>query len=132
MDLIKSIEHLLSDFAWYSDRAEWDALAKLFVAAGTLDVNGLLLTGPDDIAATLRLRAAGATRITRHTWSNLRVQMLNANCAGSTAIQVTFEQATAGAVAQLRVSDLVDSFEQDATGAWRFATRRVSRVMATS
>jgi uncharacterized protein (TIGR02246 family) len=126
-----AIEQLLGDFAWHADRGEGVLLAALFMPDGILVVGGQELHGRERIAADCHRRGIGATRKTRHVWSNLRVARRAADTLETTAIQLTIEQTDPSLPdAQVRVNDLFDTLRQDPHGAWRFARRIISREMA--
>lgn len=127
---IATIQRLLSDFAWYADRADGAAMAQLFNPNGALKVGGQELIGRESIAADCYRRALNLERKVRHVWSNLRIDRIEANLVSTTAIQLTFEQVGADQPAQLRVNDLFDTFTQDTDGVWRFATRVIQREIA--
>jgi len=127
---VSIIERLLSDFAWHADRAEGDALSRLFTSSGTLQVGGQELVGRQAIADDCHRRALNPQRKVRHVWSNLRVDRVDANRVSTTAIQLTFEQWAADTPANVRVNDLFDTFVQETDGGWRFATRVIQREIA--
>jgi hypothetical protein len=66
---LQSIERLFSDFAWFADRCDAEALANLFMPGGVLSVGGRESAGSDNIAADCRKRFAVSDRKTRHMWS---------------------------------------------------------------
>ena len=126
-----AIEELLSDFAWHADRGEGVLLAGLFMPDGILVVGGQELHGRERIAEDCHRRGIGATRKTRHVWSNLRIARREADTLETTAIQLTIEQTDPSLPdAQVRVNDLFDTLRQDPRGAWRFVRRIISREMA--
>jgi len=123
-------ERMLSDFAWHADRGEGDSLAALFLPDGRLTVGGKELEGRLEIAKDSRSRHSDPATKTRHVWSNLRIVQMDADLVRTTAVQLTFEQKGPDKPTQLRVNDLFDEFAKDAEGAWRFASRVISREMA--
>ncbi|MFM0643191.1 SgcJ/EcaC family oxidoreductase [Paraburkholderia bryophila] len=127
---LQSIERLFSDFAWFADRRDAQALAGLFTSDGVLLVGGRESAGSGNIAADCQKRFAGVERKTRHMWSNLRVEMPTADTATATAIQLTFEIAGDDAPARLRVNDVSDELRKAASGEWRFVRRHISCEMA--
>jgi hypothetical protein len=128
---IERIRELLSDFAWFADRGDGEALSRLFLPEGVLHVGGQDHAGRAQIAQDCMRRAAIPGRKTRHVWSNLRVERAEAGRISTTAVQLTFEQLeqSASASTQLRVNDVFDTFCRDLSGHWRFATRRIERAM---
>ncbi|MGF6998790.1 nuclear transport factor 2 family protein [Paraburkholderia sp. GAS32] len=127
---LQSIERLFSDFAWFADRCDSEALANLFVPSGVLSVGGRESAGSDNIAADCRERFAVSDRKTRHMWSNLRVEMPTADTARTTAIQLTFETSSDDTPARLRVNDVIDELRKGASGEWRFVSRHIRCEMA--
>lgn len=127
-----SIERLLTDFAWFADRGEGDALSGLFAHDGVLFVSGMELKGREQIAADCHRRASNPDRKTRHFWSNLRIGEISGNTATSFAIQITLEQTGTGMPTQVRVNDLIDEFSRDEAGAWKISRRVIDRKMAFS
>jgi uncharacterized protein (TIGR02246 family) len=124
------IERLLSDFAWFADRGDGASLCELFMPDGVLKVSGNELRGRVQISEDCIARFRTAQRKTRHVWSNLRIDRIDGDTAASFAIQLTFEQNGAGQATQLRVNDLVDEFQRDASGAWKIIRRVIERQMA--
>lgn len=127
--VVQSIERLLSDFAWHADRKQADELGALFLPDGRLLSGGSEFVGCQAIVDECRRRFAAVQRTTRHTWCNLRIESADENQIVSTAIQTTYEQDGNGGNAQIRVSDLLDTFGRDASRSWRFACRAVTRIM---
>src|SRR5262245_49260567 len=65
-------ERLVLDFAYFSDRQEYEALAALFIPDGTMvRPAGDVLVGQAAILKAYQARPAG--RITRHVCSNIRI-----------------------------------------------------------
>ena len=126
---LKSIERLLSDFAWFADRGDGAGLAQLFVADGVLEVGGREFSGRTAIADDCDERAKIPGRKTRHVWSNLRVERGDEASATLSAVQMTFEQRGDDKPAELRISDLSDHVCKDTDGAWRFKRRVIGRQM---
>jgi ketosteroid isomerase-like protein len=126
------IERLLSDFAWFADRGDGTSLSQLFIPDGVLLVSGNELRGRARIAEDCARRFLNPNRKTRHVWSNLRIDRMDGDTAGSFAIQLTFEQSGDGQPTHLRVNDLIDEFQRDANGSWKIARRVIDRKMALS
>jgi ketosteroid isomerase-like protein len=126
------IERLLSDFAWFADRGDGTSMSQLFIPDGVLLVSGNELKGRVQIAEDCIRRALDPNRVTRHVWSNLRIDRMDGDTAASFAIQLTFEQTGAGKPTQLRVNDLVDEFQKDPSGSWKIARRVIDRKLAVT
>jgi hypothetical protein len=126
---IFAIERLLSDFAWHADRGDGTSLSELFVPDGILRIGALELKGQLQIAEDCRRRFLQPGRKTRHVWSNLRVELTDTDEATTFAVQLTFEQSGAGSATQCRVSDLLDKFQKNSQGVWRFASRVIKREL---
>ena len=129
-DELRSIEELLTNFAWHADRGEGAALGALFAMDAVLTVGGQSHHGPTQIAADCDRRASVTGRKVRHVWSNLKVLEQRDGEICTVAIQLTFEQGSGPAKTQVRVNDLRDRFVKEADGAWRFAERTIERAMA--
>lgn len=127
-----TIERLLTDFAWFADRGDGEALSRLFMPEAPLFVSGMELKGREQIAADCYRRASNPERKTRHFWSNLRITEITSDSATAFAIQITLEQTGAGQPTQVRVNDLLDEFGKDESGAWKFSRRVIDRKMAFS
>ncbi|MDB5954540.1 nuclear transport factor 2 family protein [Ramlibacter sp.] len=128
---VERIRQILGDFAWFADRGDGERLAQLFVADGVLHVGGQELVGREQIAQDCLRRAAIPGRKTRHVWSNLRIERVEAGSISSTVVQLTFEQVDQqeSGSQQLRISDVFDTFVQDSAGQWRIASRLIQRAM---
>jgi uncharacterized protein (TIGR02246 family) len=127
---IRAIERLLSDFAWYADHGEGESMARLFVPDGVLHVGGTTLNGRDAIALDCERRHAQPGRKTRHLWSNLRVDAVDANRSQSTAVQITFEYRATDGSLQVRVNDVFDRMRRDENGGWLIEERIIQREIA--
>ncbi|MCJ0764924.1 nuclear transport factor 2 family protein [Variovorax terrae] len=125
-----AIQRLISDFAWAADRCLAAELSELFLPDGTLTVNELKLHGRAEIEQDCRHRFASPQRKTRHALSNLRIDALGDGAYAGTAVQLTFESSGSDQPVRLRVSDVLDRFEQDPQGRWRFRSRTIERQMA--
>ena len=125
---LRSVEALLTAFGRCADARDGDSLAALFLAEGTMTMGPHTVTGRAAIATFSNDRYADPARRTRHVWSNLFVEQSTDGSLLSRSIQQTFDQSAAEAPAQLRVSDLEDTFRRDAAGQWRFASRVIRRV----
>jgi hypothetical protein len=124
-----AIERLLSDFAWHADRGDGASLAELFLSEAVLVVGGVKLEGRLEIGEDCRRRARDPRRKTRHVWSNLRLNAEADGTVAGTAVQMTFEQ-TDSVPTKLRINDLIDRYQRDAAGMWRFKSRIIERQMA--
>ena len=121
-----AIEDLLTRFGRYADQGDGERLALLFLPSGVLNVNARVAQGQEAIARMTRERTADASRRTRHIWSNLLIEVDDAGEVRTSAIQTTYDQ-QGETPAAARVSDLSDTFRRNAEGAWRFASRTVTR-----
>ncbi|MGH6681204.1 MAG: nuclear transport factor 2 family protein, partial [Bradyrhizobium sp.] len=81
------IEQLLTAFAYFADRGDGEALGELFLEEATLNVAGLNMMGPQEIAADCRRRFADPHRKTRHVWSNMRIESADESVIATSAIQ---------------------------------------------
>ena len=127
---LAAIQRLQAEFAWAADRGLTTQLSDLFLPDGTLTVNGLTLKGRSEIAHDCRHRFETPGRKTRHALSNLRLDALSDGACTGTAVQLTFESTGNEPTIRLRVSDVLDRFEKDPLGRWRFRSRTIERQMA--
>ncbi len=127
-EALRNVEALLTAFGRCADRGDGAALSELFLAEGVLAMGLQQISGRAAIAQFTNERCADPARKTRHTWSNLQVETAPDGTLHATAIQQTYEQSGSGAPAQVRVSDLADTFAKDSAAQWRFARRQISRV----
>lgn len=127
---VRTIERLLSDFAWYADRGDGESMSRLFVPDGVLYVGGIKLSGRDAIALDCKQRHAEPGRKTRHVWSNLRVESVDADSTWSTAVQITFEHRASDGSCQIRVNDLFDRLRRVEGGEWLIEERVIQREIA--
>lgn len=127
---IRAIERLLSDFAWCADRGDGESMSRLFVPDGVLHVGGTILSGREAIARDCERRHAEPGRKTRHLWSNLRVDTLDAHHSQSTAVQITFEHRASDGSLQVRVNDVFDRLRRAEHGGWLIEERTIQRQIA--
>jgi len=125
-----AIEDLLSAFAWHADHLEAQLLGRLFLPQGRLVMGDVDLNGAAVIVTYLGKRFEGTARITRHVWSDLRIEQQSSEEIKTTMTQVTYEKAGEDLPTTARVSDVCDRFAKDVTGRWRFAQRVVKRVLS--
>ena len=126
---LAEIERLLTRFGRYADCGDGAELSRLFVEDGVLTVNSKSVQGAAAIAKFVTDRAADPEQKTRHLWSNLLVEKDDGVTLTTSFLQTTFEQKGTGNSAQVRVSDVVDSFRKDVEGRWRFVSRTIVRQM---
>lgn len=128
----QAVEQLLNQFALHADRHDANALGALFLAQGKLCMAGVELQGPAAIADFCQQRFQGGARMTRHSWSNLNIAHDTPDEVMSSIVQITYEQVDGATEMHVRINDVFDRFNKDATGAWRFAERVIKRVMSVS
>ncbi|MDS0858644.1 nuclear transport factor 2 family protein [Burkholderia pseudomultivorans] len=127
---VRAIERLMSDFAWFADRGEGESMGQLFVPDGVLHVGGIILSGRDAIASDCKRRHTQPGRKTRHLWSNLRVNAVDANRSQSSAVQITFEHHSPDGLLQVRVNDVFDRLRRAANGGWLIEERIIQPEIA--
>jgi hypothetical protein len=135
----RACERLVLDFAYFSDRGEYDALARLFTPFGTIiRPAGDALTGRDTIRDAYKSRPAG--RITRHVCANIRITVESAERAHGVTYAVVYSanamrppEAHFGIKADPRqlIGEFEDDFVKTEEG-WRFALRQARFLMHTS
>jgi SnoaL-like protein len=134
----RACERLVLDFAYFSDRQDYEALAALFTKHGTMErPSGDTLIGHDAILESYRSRGAG--RITRHICTNIRITVESADRARGLTYAVVYSATTSrppeahfGIKADARqlIGEFEDEFVRTAEG-WRFASRRARFVIHT-
>jgi hypothetical protein len=104
------------DFAYFSDRREYDLLGALFVADGTMTrPSGNVLAGREAIVRSYK--ATPAERVTRHICTNIRIEVESVDQARGMTYALVYS--TNG---NPRVGEFEDEFLRSPEG-WRIATR---------
>ena len=137
-EIERACERLVLDFAYFSDRQEYESLSQLFAVDGIMErPNGESLMGPEAILRSYQSRPAG--RITRHVCTNIRITAVSEKRArGSTYAVLYFANTSEPADGHFgfkteprhMIGDFEDEFVLSAEG-WRFALRRARFVMHT-
>ena len=128
----RACERLVLDFAYYSDRKEYESLAQLFAADGMIQRPGaeqalVPIVGREAIIRAYSARPAD--RMTRHVCSNIRITVESANRAHGITYAVVYS-ATGNDKAEERIGEFEDQFVRTSEG-WRFAVRQACFVMHT-
>src|SRR5262245_32744671 len=126
----RACERLVIDFAYYSDRKDYEALGALFAEEGSMTrPTGDPLVGRAAIIQSYRSRPAN--RITRHVCTNNRIDVESSDGARGLTYAVVYSanagqtpEAHFGITAEARGlgGDSECQFVRPAEG-WRFATR---------
>jgi ketosteroid isomerase-like protein len=134
----RACERLVLDFAYFSDRQDYEALAALFTLDGTMvRPAGDPLVGRAAIIKAYQSRPAD--RITRHICSNIRITVESAERASGISYAVVYSanageppEAHFGLKAGPRhlIGEFEDEFVRTDEG-WRIAARRARFVMHT-
>jgi hypothetical protein len=112
----RACERLVVDFAYFSDRREYDLLGALFVADGTMTrPSGNVLAGREAIVRSYK--ATPAERVTRHICTNIRIEVESVDQARGMTYALVYS--TNG---NPRVGEFEDEFLRSPEG-WRIATR---------
>ena len=136
LQIERACERLVVDFAYFSDRQEYESMAALFTPDGTMQrPSGDALVGRAAIQQAYESRGPG--RITRHICTNIRITVESADRARGLTYAIVYS-ATAGhppsghfgipADARHLVGEFEDKFVLTAEG-WRIASRRARFVM---
>jgi hypothetical protein len=138
LEIERACEGLVLDFAYYSDRQEYEAMAALFTPHGTMTrPSGDALIGRDAIVESYRSKAGG--RVTRHFCTNIRITVESPESARGLTYALVYS-ATAGRlpVAHFGIEadprHLVGEFEDEfvlTKEGWRIAARQARFVMHT-
>lgn len=122
----RDCERLVLDFAYFSDRQEYEALVALFTGDGVMHrPNGDRLVGRDAILKAYQARHAG--RMTRHICTNIRITIESPERARGFTYAVVYS-AAASEPTKSQVGEFEDDFVRTPAG-WRFQERRARFVM---
>jgi hypothetical protein len=118
----RACERLVLDFAYFSDRREYEALGGLFVENGTMTrPSGAVLAGRHAIVNSYQ--ATPADRVTRHICTNIRIVVESADRARSVTYAIVYSMN-----ANPRVGEFEDEFLRTPEG-WRIAARTARFVI---
>jgi ketosteroid isomerase-like protein len=122
----RACERLVVDFAFFSDRQDYESLVELFAADGVMQrPNGDRLVGRDAILKAYQARPAG--RMTRHVCTNIRISIESQDRARGFTYAVLYSGA-ATEPTKSQVGEFEDDFVRTPDG-WRFQERRARFVM---
>ena len=134
----RACERLVLDFAYFSDRQDYEALAQLLTLDGTMmRPTGDLLAGR--IAIIKSYQSRPADRITRHVCTNIRITVETPDRARGLTYALLYSananelpDAHFGLRAEPRhlIGEFEDEFVRTQDG-WRIAARRARFVMHT-
>jgi ketosteroid isomerase-like protein len=134
----RACERLVLDFAYFSDRQDYEAVAQLFTLDGTMmRPTGDLLAGR--IAIIKSYQSRPADRITRHVCTNIRITVETPDRARGLTYALLYSananelpEAHFGLRAEPRhlIGEFEDEFVRTQDG-WRIAARRARFVMHT-
>jgi len=123
-----AIEDLLTEFGWRVDHGRAASVAELFVEDGVLVTPMFALRGREQIAAHFTRRDAPGNVVSRHQWSNLRLEDLENGDVRALMIVHTQlgTRNTDGPVTpdHSMVGDSIDIVRRSAAG-WRFVERKL-------
>ena len=122
-----AIEKLLSDFCWLVDHGEADKVTDLFIEQGKIITPMFILTGKDEISHQFEERQKDKNRVSRHSWSNLRVENLNhGRVRVMTGVQTYMANGEMPIVPQnFIIGDSIDVVIKGDDGIWLFEERRL-------
>jgi len=134
----RACERIILDFAYFSDRQDYEALAALFTRDGTMvRPTGDPLVGRDAILKSYQSRPSG--RMTRHICTNIRISVESADRARGITYAIVYsanahERHEAHFGLKADSGQLVGEFEDEfvrTEEGWRIASRRARFVMHT-
>jgi uncharacterized protein (TIGR02246 family) len=138
LSIERACERLVLDFAYFSDKQDYEALAALFTPDGTMArPSGDPLVGRAAIMKSYQSRPAG--RISRHVCTNIRITVESQDRAHGLTYAVVYSanandppEAHFGPKADPRqlVGEFEDEFVRTDEG-WRIGIRRARFVMHT-
>ena len=124
---------LSNAFAYYLDRREYEALARLFAKDGVWIRHYVKLQGYDQIVAAMKERPDD--QFTRHVTTSFHFTEVSETQAKSTACNMSYFSFDAAKLPTLykpsdaMLLDFVDTFTKTADG-WRFLERDTQMVLA--
>lgn len=122
-----AIEALLTEFYWRLDHAGSGSVADLFTATATLVTPRFQLSGREQIATWFEERARHTQRLTRHSWSNLRLKHLGPGELSAEAHLLTAAGTPSpGDAVDVLIGETTDLCAQEAGTGWRFSARRLA------
>lgn len=134
----RACERLVFDFAYFSDRQDYESLAALFTPDGAMTrPAGDVLVGRAAIIDSYRSRGAG--RITWHSCTNVRITVESVDRARGLTYAIVYSananrppEAHFGIPADPRhlIGEFEDEFVRTEEG-WRIAARRARFIMHT-
>lgn len=122
-----AIQDLLTEFGWLVDHGEAGKVAELFTENGKLVTPMFTLEGKESIARQFGERAKDTSRLSRHIWTNLRLEVLDARrIKASMAVQTYVANGVPPVSPQdIVVGDSLDIVEKGDDGVWRFSERQL-------
>ena len=125
-----ALEDLNTDFVYFLDHDEVDALIDLFCDDAIYTHGERRSEGRSEIAELFRKRAASGTRTARHISSGLRLNIESATQARGTSVCLTFagDSAPPLPAKPLLVADFIDVYRLCDDGKWRFQRRDIQRI----
>jgi hypothetical protein len=118
----RACERLIVDFAYFSDRREYESLGALFTENGAMTrPSGNVLAGRGEIVRSYK--TTPAERVTRHICTNIRIVVESADQARGMTYAVVYS--TNGSP---RVGEFEDEFLRTPEG-WRIAARTARYVI---
>ena len=123
-----AIEDLLTEFGLRVDHGRAPAVAELFIEEGLIVTPAFSLCGREQSAAHFTRRDAGGNVVSRHQWSNLRLEQLdNGDVRARMIVHTQLGTRTAAGPVKpdhSMVGDSVDVVRRTAEG-WRFVERKL-------
>ena len=118
----RACERLIVDFAYFSDRREYESLGALFTQNGTMTrPSGSVLAGRGEIVRSYK--ATPAERVTRHICTNIRIVVESADRARGMTYALVYSNN-----GNPRVGEFEDEFLRTPEG-WRIAARTARFVI---
>jgi len=138
-DLRSAVDILYADFAWAIDRGVPEMLGDIFEPDAVYATGGHTLVGVDAIRRRFAGRSGGRSRITRHTYSGLRLRITDPDSSSSdqpevhaTSVWTCFAangaEPPVGVPPLYMVADFSDRLRLGADHRWRIAERVITPV----
>ena len=125
-----ALQILNTNVAHYINRCEFDALSDYFIDGAIYEENAQRLTGRDQIIEWFSVVASGIALPVRHTYSGLRIVILDRASAGGSSVRVSFlaRKSPRDSGEVVTVCDVDDVYQIGADGRWRIAERTTKSV----
>lgn len=122
------IATLITEFQRRLDHGERGNLGELFTPDALMNSPHGEIRGAEAIAALFATKPANAPAVSRHSWSNLRIQPLADGRMKATMLNTAWQGDDDLTLKTIAVSDITEIVARGDDGRWRFDERAFGRV----